>query len=316
MKLGNEFFITLRSEFYETENLNGMNEILTFATIDGFTQGKMGAFNGSYKRIAYIIQKSEPIAVKTVNSLLKKGLIKKIIGSPTSGEANWYVSVREKLIFKKETDVGSQETYEVGHKKLMTNNNINNINNIYDAPNGAIEEATGLVPARAVADRPMCEDTAKTAPDRAEQPSNMQTVAKEKTSEKKYTLAEYTQYVEKVYKNKTITEKRRLINKAVKEQWEISETISEPEKPKTKKTASSVAEVISSIQIIDEPETRICPICNGKIDSKFGGCEKGCGAYHGEKFTEYENETNAIVKTILLKRKNETLDQNKKTALK
>ena len=305
MKLGNEFFITLRSEFYETENLNGMNEILTFATIDGFTQGKMGAFNGSYKRIAYIIQKSEPIAVKTVNSLLKKGLIKKIIGSPTSGEANWYVSVREKLIFKKETDVGSQETYEVGHKKLMTNNNINNINNIYDAPNGAIEEATGLAPARAVANKPICEDTAKTVRDKADKPSNIQTVAKEKTSEKKYTLAEYTQYVEKVYKNKTITEKRRLINKAVKEQWEIAETEPAKKKPTVKENLT-VASVINAIQIIEEPETRTCPICSGKIDSKFGGCEKGCGAYHGEKFTTAEEERNIFIQQWLKKRVDES----------
>jgi len=309
-------FITIPSEIIaiSREFKLTMAEKEHLAVIYGFSQGKSGKFEGSYEYLSYITDVSRDTAIRAVNKLLKKGLIIKIKGDPETPnkyEVNIEIIKKYDLInYEGYSQIdntkqigsskmqlgGSSKMQLGGSSKMQPNNNINNINNIYDVPKGTIEEEQPREP----------DSLAKVETDVAGnrsnsgQSSNAETTKSENSENigKKYSCQEYRQYVDKTYQNKTEIEKLRLLNKAIKEQWEITE----PEKPKTRKTASNVAEVISSIQIIDEPETRVCPICGGSINNKFSGCEKGCGRYVKDKFVTADEETNTFVKMWLKER--------------
>jgi len=78
------------------------------------------------------------------------------------------------------------------------------------------------------------------------------------------------------------------------------------------KKGFDVTNLINNIQVIDEPETRTCPICGSKVDNKFSACENGCGSYKDKTlFVEYKDEKNIFFRDELKKRKAKLLDENK-----
>jgi len=314
-------YYTNQEFIWKATNLKDVYETDIFAMIYGFSQDGNSSFEGTYKYIAEPLKISERKAKMVISALIKKGLITKTSGKK-GRVPNKYKANPKKLEYNNSEqyarlEAGNSEQYarlEAGNSEQYAHNNNginNNINNIYDAPNGAIEDGQPRKPDS------LEKVEAQIAGDRSNirQVSGTQTTKSEKSEDigKKYTLAEYRQYVDKTYPNKTETEKRRLLNKAIKEQWEIADKKPEEAKSEKKMPKLDIAKLINVINVIAEaPETRICPICKAKIDEKFSACENGCGTYHGENFVTYENETNAILKTVLLKRKNQMLDQNKK----
>lgn len=124
----NQNYIQVQGWMVKQLNLSG-NELLTYALIYGFSQDGESLFKGSLKYICEWLNCSRPTAIKSIKSLIKKGLVIKQVDNISNVKFNRYKALLptddEFLGVVKNLNTGGKETLLAGGKESLPNNNSN-----------------------------------------------------------------------------------------------------------------------------------------------------------------------------------------------